>query len=151
MPYVMVPVPEEHVHDVMEFVIRTMARASLEPWDAHSVGQLFDEVDELSRSLLSFVARATIADKRAAQVDGARVLQLSARETVAIMREINERGRTDGHPMIITQQTLPEVLPNGRSTETRVFQMEADVAELVRDAERAELQAEGLGSTAEPR
>jgi hypothetical protein len=33
MPYVMVPVPEEHVQDVMQFVLREMAKASHVPWD----------------------------------------------------------------------------------------------------------------------
>ena len=58
MPYVMVPVPEEHVKEVMEFVIRTMARASIEEWDEESIESLFATVDEASRSLLSVVARA---------------------------------------------------------------------------------------------
>ena len=34
MGYVMMPVPEEHVEAVMQFVLRAMAKASLEPWDA---------------------------------------------------------------------------------------------------------------------
>ncbi len=37
MPYVMVPVPEEHVEDVMQFILRAMARASIEPWDQPSL------------------------------------------------------------------------------------------------------------------
>ena len=58
MPYVMVPVPEEHVQDVMQFVLREVAKASQLPWDEESVAQLFGEVDEASRSLLAYAARA---------------------------------------------------------------------------------------------
>jgi hypothetical protein len=53
MPYVMVPVPEEHVQDVMQFVLREVAKASLEPWDEKSVSELFHDGDEGSRSLLA--------------------------------------------------------------------------------------------------
>ncbi len=150
MPYVMVPVPEEHVEEVMSFVLRTVNRASMVPWDPESITRLFEEVDELSRALLSFVARATLAGKQPSHLDAAKQVQLSGRETVAIMREINELGRADDHPIVISQRTVPEALPNGRSVDTQVFHMEEDVAELVREAERAELRAEGLGSTAEP-
>ena len=60
MPYEMVPVPEEHVQDVMQFILREMAKASLEPWDDESVSKLFHEVDESSRSLLAYTARASL-------------------------------------------------------------------------------------------
>src|SRR4029453_8318573 len=61
MPYVMVPVPEEHVQDVMQFILREMAKASLVPWDEESVTVLFHEIDEANRSLLAYVARATLS------------------------------------------------------------------------------------------
>ena len=46
MPYVMVPVPEEHVQDVMQFVVRMASQATLEPWTQEALGELFDEIDE---------------------------------------------------------------------------------------------------------
>ena len=61
MPYVMMPVPEEHVEEVMQFILRAIARASIQPWDAESITKLYGEVDEASRSLLAFVARASAA------------------------------------------------------------------------------------------
>ena len=44
MPYVMVPVPEEHVQDVMQFILREVARASLEAWDEESVEDMVLEM-----------------------------------------------------------------------------------------------------------
>jgi len=142
MPYVMVPVPEEHVEDVMNFVLRAMARASQQPWDEDSVLALFLEVDELSRALLAYVARATLAGQDITEVEAARMVQLTGRETIAIQRELNELARQDGREPLISQRTVPQLLPNGRTTERRVFTMEEDVARLVGHAERQELAAE---------
>ena len=60
MPYVMMPVPEEHVEEVMQFILRAMAQG-VDP----AVGRRIDHrastrVDEASRSLLAFVARASV-------------------------------------------------------------------------------------------
>jgi hypothetical protein len=138
MPYVMVPVPEEHVEEVMQFVLRAVARASVQPWDLEGISQLWDEVDELSRALLSYVSRATVADKDLAEGDVAAMMQLSVRETIAIMREVNEVARQSDRPNLIFPRTVAERLPNGRTMEKRVLFMEDDVADLLRQAEEAE-------------
>ena len=57
MPYVMVPVPEDHVEDIMRYIVRLMSQALIEPWTEESVTQLFEEIDEPSRALLSTVAQ----------------------------------------------------------------------------------------------
>lgn len=139
MPYVMMPVPEEHVEAVMQFVLRTMSRAAQEPWDSESISQLFDEVDEASRSLLAFVARAALEGVDLSDVEVARKLQLTVRETSGILNELNSSTREANRPVLITMRTVTERLPNGRTTDKRVLQMEPDVAELVTAAERDEL------------
>jgi hypothetical protein len=139
MPYVMVPVPEEHVQDVMQFVLREVAKASLEPWDEESVTKLFQDVDEESRSLLAYVARATISGKELSEADAADLLQLRQREMAGIMRDLNDRGAKANHPALVTTRTVTETLPNGRTTEKRVLWMHEDLAPLVHAAERAEL------------
>jgi hypothetical protein len=141
MPYVMVPVPEEHVEDVMNFVLRAMARAALQPWDEDSMVRLFLEVDELSRALLAYVARATLAGQDITEAEAARMVQLTGRETIAIQRELNDLARQEGREALITTRTVPQLLPNGRTTERRVLTMEEPVARLVAHAERQELAA----------
>jgi hypothetical protein len=141
MPYVMVPVPEEHVEDVMTFVLRAMARAAQQPWDEESVLGLFLEVDELSRALLAYVARAALAGQDITEAEAARMVQLTGRETMAIQRELNDLAREQGREALITTRTVPQLLPNGRTTERRVLTMEAAVAGLVAHAERQELAA----------
>jgi hypothetical protein len=146
MPYVMVPVPEEHVQEVMQLILSAAARAALEPWDEDSITELFHGVDELSRSLLSFVARAVLAGQELSEADAARKIQLSVRETLAIQRELNELAKAEDRPALINQRTITESLPSGRSTTTRVLSMEEEVAKLVSAAERHELLGDGAAS-----
>lgn len=139
MPYVMVPVPEEHVQDVMQFILREIAKASLEPWDGESVSELFYELDEASRSVLAYTARASMGGTDLTEAQAAETMQLRQREVVGIVRELNERATKANRPTLVYTRVVSEAMPNGRTTEKRVLWMSEDVASLVRDAERAEL------------
>jgi hypothetical protein len=139
MPYVMVPVPEELVQDVMQFILREMARASLETWDSESISELFHGVDEASRSLLAYTARASMSGTDITEGQAADMMQLRQREVVGIVRELNERATKANRPTLVAARTVTETLPNGRTVEKRVLWMNDEVAPLVRDAERAEL------------
>jgi predicted ATP-dependent protease len=139
MPYVMVPVPEEHVQDVMQFVLREMAKASVEPWDDEAISELFHEVDEASRSLLAYTARASMGGTDITEAQAADMMQLRPREVVGIVRELGELATKANRPSLMATRTMIETLPNGRTTEKRVLSMSDEVAALVRDAERAEL------------
>ena len=139
MPYVMVPVPEEHVQDVMQFVLREVAKASLEPWDEESVSKLFHEVDEESRSLLAYVARAVTGAKELSEAQAADLLQLRQREVAGLLRDLNERAAQANRPSPVSTRTVTETLPNGRTSERRVLWMSEELAPLINSAERAEL------------
>jgi hypothetical protein len=139
MPYVMMPVPEEHVEEVMQFVLRAIARAAVQPWDAESIGEVFHGVDEASRSLLAFVARASAEGSELDAMDAARKLQLTTREATAIMNELNQMTRDTDRPVLISARVVAERLPNGRSIDKRMLQMDVEVADLVKAAELAEL------------
>jgi hypothetical protein len=139
MPYVMVPVPEEHVQDVMQFILREIAKASLEPWDGESISELFYELDEASRSVLAYTARASMSGTDLTEAQAAETMQLRQREVVGIVRELNERATKANRPTLVYTRVVSETMPNGRTTEKRVLWMSEDVASVVRDAERAEL------------
>jgi hypothetical protein len=139
MPYVMVPVPEEHVQDVMQFILREVAKASLEPWDDGSISDLFRDTDEASRSLLAYTARASLAGKDVTEGQVANMMQLRQREVAGIVRELNERAVKAARPALLLTRTVTETLPNGRTTEKRVLAIADEVAPLVQNAERAEL------------
>jgi hypothetical protein len=139
MPYVMVPVPEEHVQDVMQFILREVAKASLEPWDDESVLALFHEVDEASRSLLAYAARATVSGADITEAQAAERMQVRQREVTGILRELSERAAKANRPTPVSARAVSEVLPNGRTTERRVLWMSDEVARFVYNAEKAEL------------
>lgn len=95
MPWVSVPVPEEHVQEVMEFVIRTIARANLQEWENDSMATFFAKCDEPSRALISVVARAANAGKDLTDQMAADFIELTVREMYGLQREINEAARRD--------------------------------------------------------
>lgn len=135
--YVMVPVPEEHVVDVMMHIARLVARASVVPWTDEAVAELFDEVDEASRSVISLVARSMLAGKELSDEDAADKLELNTREVRAISRDINDAAqRSKREPMLALRET-PVVLRNGRTVQKRLFVMAEPVARAIRAHERS--------------
>jgi hypothetical protein len=144
MPWVMVPVPEEHVQEVMEYVIRTATRAQLQDWDLESAQKLFLDVDEACRSLLSIAARAAAAGKQLRDQEAADFIQLNVREMVGIIREVNEAANAANRPPLLSTSTINEELPNGRLREQRVIVMAPVNARLFRSAERSADNVESL-------
>ena len=138
---VKVPVDDEHVEEVMQLILRASARAAQKDGDQDAVTALYAEVDEESRTLLSFVARAILTGKDLAEGDAAAMIELTVRETIGIVRDVNEIAREREHAHILLQRRVEEILPNGRTQEKRIFAIEPDVAAMVQEAERADLLA----------
>jgi hypothetical protein len=143
MPYVMVPVPEEHVQEVMQFVLRAVARASIEPWDVETMTEFFTMVDEPSRMLLSVVSDAVRKGRNLTDREVADLVELNPREVGGMVRELNEIAQESNRSALVFFKQVPEVLPNGRTREKRVVGMNDDVAVLVHEAEKAELAGDG--------
>jgi hypothetical protein len=140
--YVMVPVPEEHVVDVMLHVARLVARASVVPWTDEAVTELFDEVDEVSRSLLSLVARSTTAGKDLSDEDAAKSLELKTRDVRAITLDLNEAAQQEKRQPLVALRDASVVLRNGRTVQKRLFTMTESVARTIRAHERSTLDSE---------
>jgi len=151
MGYVMMPVPEEHVEAVMQFVLRAMAKASLTPWDHESLGTVWEEIDEPTRSLLAFVGRAAVEDIELSDAEAAARIQLSVREVIGMMNELSTLTSEANRPALLSARFVTDRLPNGRTVDKRVMVMEPEVADLVRAVEMAELQSmpHPLGEPAE--
>lgn len=145
----MVPVPEEHVVDVMLHVARLVAKASVVPWTDEAVAELFDDVDEASRSVLALVARSAAASKDLNDQEAADSLELSVREVRDIVRDINELATRGKREPIVGFREATVVLRNGRSAQRRLFVMADSVVRAVRAHERASL-GESPAAPAEP-
>jgi hypothetical protein len=139
MDYVMVPVPQEHVVDVMQHVARLVARASVQPWDDEELGRAFDEVDEACRALLSFVARNVVAGKDVSDEDAAKTLELNVREVRAIVRDLREVADRGKHEPIVSLRETSVVLRNNRTVQRRIFAMTEAAARALRAHERTSI------------
>ena len=73
--------------------------------------------------------------------DAAAMIELNTRETIGIVRDINEISRESAHPNILIQRRVDEVLPNGRTQEKKILTIEPAAAAMVQEAERADLLA----------
>ncbi|MSO87314.1 MAG: hypothetical protein EXQ71_07320 [Acidimicrobiia bacterium] len=151
MDYVMVPVPEDLVVDVMQHVARLVAQASAVAWDDDAAASLFDSVDEASRSLLAMVARHVVANKDLSEDDAASSLELSGREVRSIVRDLGETAKTEKRGPIVAIREVPTVLRNGRSVERRLLVMDPQIARVIRSRGRpgsADLGAEAVSEPA---
>lgn len=137
MGFVMVPVPEEHYFDVMQHVVRLLARAAEKPWDKEAVDEFFRDSDEAIRSVVSHIARATVAKRPVSDLDVARALEIQLGDLSPIIMRINLQSKGFGRQMMFEANSVPELLPNGRVLNKRLLVMTEDVARMVRTAEQA--------------
>jgi hypothetical protein len=139
MPYVMVPVPEEHVEEAMEAVLRITRNARLAPWDQEAMHTFFASLDESAKALLSLVSRATAAGKQISQAGAADRLEVTQREILGIVRDVNQQAQNQERAPLLVPQEAAETLPNGRTRAVAVITTNPEVAALVQVAERSEL------------
>jgi hypothetical protein len=137
MDYVMVPVPEDHVVDVMQHIARLVAQASAVAWDDDAAEGLFDSVDEANRSLLAIVARHVVASKDLTDDDAAKSLELSVREVRSMVRDLAEIAATEKRMPIVALREDTTVLRNGRSVQRRLLVMDPSIARTIRSHGRS--------------
>ena len=141
MPYVMVPVPEEHVLEVMAMVLRLAARQPHdEPpkgWDQQAVTEFFGKANEPTRGLLSFLAHPKRAGTEFIPPDIARSLELEPSEVSGLLGPLNREFRRANRVPLFESRVHPETSPNGRTLKRRRLMMNEQHAGMVRGAEQA--------------
>ena len=139
MGYVMVPVPEEHVEEIMRAILRFQAQARTDPWDETSIKEMFVKSDEAAKAVMAVVSRGVLSSGKIADQEAADAIEITNREVLGIVRELNEAANELARPAIIHSRMETDVLPNGRMIERRVLSMPPELAVHIRDAERNEL------------
>jgi hypothetical protein len=139
--YVMVPVPEQLVPDVMRNILVLMAKESMQPWDQASLDEYYGELDEMSKTILSLAARGTAAGKTTTADDMATSCGLPLGEMMNRLRTLNVESDTRKRPAIVPVRVDNEVLDNGREVRRRFVEMNDAVAQMVITAENAERDA----------
>src|SRR5262245_14515144 len=141
MSYVMVPVPEEHVLEVMATVLRLAARKSHdEPpqgWDQQAVTEFFGKANEPTRGLLSFLADPKRAGTEFIPPDIAAALELETSEVSGLLGPLNREFRRANRVPLFESRVHPETSPSGRTLRRRRLTMRDENARMVRAAERA--------------
>jgi hypothetical protein len=141
MPYVMVPVPEEHVLEVMAMVLRLAARQSHdEPpraWEQDAVNDFFAKANEPTRGLLSFLAHPKRAGKEFIPPEIAEALELEASEVSGLLGPLNREFRRANRMPLFESRVHLETTAKGRTLKRRRLMMGAEHAEMVRAAEQA--------------
>ena len=144
MPYVSVPVPEEHVEEVMQFILRSMARASVQALGSSRASASSWERGrlELSRSLLSVRGHGPPwAEKDLAELDVATMMQLqrAGDDRHHAQTELNEQARqTDPPKPDVPANRLQSAYRTAATMEKRVLFMEDDIAALLRQVEETD-------------
>ena len=141
MPYVMVPVPEEHVLEVMAVVMRLAARQSHdEPpkaWDQDAVNGFFAKANEPTRGLLSFLADPDRAGKEFIPPEIARTLEFEASEVSGLLGPLNREFRRANRVPLFESRVHLETSARGRTLKRRRLKMGPENARMVRGAEQA--------------
>lgn len=139
MGYVMVPVPEEHVEEAMEAVLRITRSARLTPWDQESMDEFWAGLDEGAKALASLVARATLANRQISQASAADRMEVTQREILGIMRDVNHRAHDIERPAVLMVQEATETLANGRTRPVSIVSTNVALAPLIQQAEQNDL------------
>lgn len=136
MPFVMVPVPEEHVFETMQFLVRLAARSSLKPWDEGSIEEFFRQADEPTRTMLSITARGVLAGEETTAGDLATGMELQLRDLAPILRGIEAQWKEMRKVPLYESRDVTKLRPSGKPWTIRTFVMPEEVAVMVRDAEQ---------------
>jgi hypothetical protein len=134
----MVPVPEEHVLEVMRYITRIVARASGTAWDEAAIAEVWNDVDESCRALLAEVATASSAEVELDAERCAREIGASVREVAAMVNELNSVARDTYRPNLIVAPVAGDQLPDGSVTEKRLLRMDLDTAALIASVQRSD-------------
>jgi hypothetical protein len=133
MEFVMVPVPEELVHGVAQYLQWKAWTATTGVWDESAVTRLLGDLDEPARALLVHAAESAQETLVLTVRDAAQAAGCSEREVLGITVELNETVRLLGGPPFVL---APSLLDAQSETRPRAWKLDLgdDMARLVRAA-----------------
>lgn len=143
MDHVTVPVPEEHVDEFRQAMLRiTLGQVG---WGTVDVRQILPLLDERAVAVLSEVARSGIDDTSVPFRDVASEVGLDAGSLLDVVTEVNVVFHRQGVPMpLITESRVEE--RDGTEVIVPTLAMVSMAAAMVLDAVRAPSSAEDLTS-----
>ena len=137
MRYTLVPVPKEHVLDVMRWVLFHAPDEEGEGTGRNQarVIQLLDALDDFKRALLVLVAKSVATDDSLTLRRAAEKLGTPSREVSDSLRKINQQAVWGRDVVTLREETVVGVL--GKTGKIKYVTMRPDIARLVRAAARS--------------
>lgn len=131
----MVPVPEDLVDEVQDFLAWGVKKPDNAPKNPTAVAELYAEAPPEARALLQSVAVESLNEARPTLLDVAEGIGLSSHAIVGMLTELNFRLRALEGPMAIAMlRDDPRPMPEGRNPwEHRILHMTPEVAQLIAD------------------
>jgi hypothetical protein len=115
----MVPVPEQHVEEVMTFLTWYRRPAQSSGWDIEGVSSLISRLDETGRRFLLHTAQAASDVVVTTVRETATAVGTSEREVLGMVSELNDLIRAAGGPPLTIATALirgrPDTGPGGWS------------------------------------
>jgi hypothetical protein len=143
MRYVMVPVPSEFVLEVLRLVIfRAPADEDVSNLrDEASIRRYLEGADEVSRSLLGLVARATKEDRPLQFSDAADQLGQDGEVLRTVLRDANEHALAGERELVHISDEIA-VRVHGNVGKNRYLSMRPEHARFIRNVTRGSQEAE---------
>jgi hypothetical protein len=137
MGYVQVPVPAEHVVEVLRWVLfRAEGGKEQLQEDVVSVTRLLGDVDDLRRTLLINIANATVADESLRLRDLADDLGVDSETVTQILDDLNRHALNGGRQLLeLRREKIVGVY--GQTASRSFVGMRPDLAPVVRSSAAA--------------
>lgn len=132
MEHVMVPVPEEHVPEFRQAMLRlTLGQLG---WDAEQVGRVVPMLDDRSLAVLVQVARSSLENVALPYRHIAVEVGIDVGEVLDIVTEVNDVFRRASLPLPLITDTRSQQEADGSVSTTPTLAMVAAAAAMVLDA-----------------
>lgn len=140
MQYVMVPVPSEHVAEVLRWVLFRIPEEDTEGSVRHTarLTKLVEQADALTRSVLILVAKATLDGTAPVRLsDAADELGHSAQSLRAALRALNTPENHENVRNLVRVSEETTIGVHGGKAKTLVVSMRAEDARILRNVAKA--------------
>ena len=131
--HVMVPVPQEHVEAVQEYLRWQAGPRPISVPHAEAITAACQDLDDASWDLLDIVHRALVDKDFLSTGEVAEQLGVSHREVMGTIVEINERARLAGGPPIML---LRDATEERRHLGERIINMTRETGEVLEQVTR---------------
>lgn len=133
MPYVMVPVPEEHEADVLQFVMGLQVREAMTRWPEGALVRYLDELDDTEHAIVAGILERSQHRRIVPEADLATVTGLDPSTLTERVQGMAKRSWDAGVPALILTGKEERIGADGGTEETLTYHIAPSLAAEIRD------------------